>query len=273
MNYLEKLDNNEDKTITSLELLELINIFRQREYEFKIANGIKLGKVEQKNKKYTELVHNDFLKIIADEFDIEIGEGKISLTSYIDTWNRKQPMYVLDLDQAMQLLSRESKFVRKAVLQKLKELQNKIRQLEEQISKENYLKLKIINAKTQEESLYAMNEYQRECVEPLKLENKEMKPKANYYDKVLNSTGTMTVTVMAKDLGMSAIKLNSILQKEKIQYKVGKIWVLYAPYQALGYTDIRTSTIGDVEINTTVWTQKGRKFIYDLLVNKGYIKE
>nr|DAP06166.1 MAG TPA: antirepressor protein [Ackermannviridae sp.] len=71
---------------------------------------------------------------------------------------------------------------------------------------------------------------------------------------------------------MSAIKLNSILQKEKIQYKVGKIWVLYAPYQALGYTDVRTHTIEDVEINTTVWTQKGRKFIYDLLVNKGYIK-
>jgi len=145
--------------------------------------------------------------------------------------------------------------------------------LEEQISKENYLKLKIINAKTQEESLYAMNEYQRECVEPLKIENKEMKPKANYYDKVLNSTGTMTVTVMAKDLGMSAVKLNSILQKEKVQYKVGKIWVLYAPYQALGYTDVRTSTKGDIEINTTVWTQKGRKFIYDLLVKKGYIKE
>lgn len=83
--YLVDLENREDKTITSLELLELINIFRQREYEFKIANGIELGKVEKKNNKYTELVHNDFLKIIADEFDIEIGEGKISLTSYIDT--------------------------------------------------------------------------------------------------------------------------------------------------------------------------------------------
>ena len=29
MNYLEKLDNKEDKTITSLELLELINIFSE----------------------------------------------------------------------------------------------------------------------------------------------------------------------------------------------------------------------------------------------------
>ena len=210
--------------------------------------------------------------IIRDEFEEEISLQKILESTYTNIRGRKYLLFILEIEQAMQILSRESKFVRKAVIQKLKELQNKIRQLEEQISKENYLKLKIINAKTQEESLYAMNEYQRECVEPLKLENKEMKPKANYYDKVLNSTGTMTVTVMAKDLGMSAIKLNSILQKEKIQYKVGKIWVLYAPYQALGYTDVRTSTIGDVEINTTVWTQKGRKFIYDLLVNKGYIK-
>lgn len=266
------LDNKDDKTITSLELLELINIFRQREYEFKKQNKT-LTEAEERKGIFNELLHKDLLRVIRDEFEEEIGQGKISPTYYKDSWNREQVMFLLDLDQAMQLLSRESKFVRKAVIQKLKELQNKIRQLEEQISKENYLKLKIINAKTQEESLYAMNEYQRECVEPLKLENKEMKPKANYYDKVLNSTGTMTVTVMAKDLGMSAIKLNSILQKEKIQYKIGKIRVLYAPYQALGYTDVRTSTIGDVEINTTVWTQKGRKFIYDLLINKGYIKE
>ena len=272
MNYLEKLENKEDKTITSLELLELINIFRQREYEFKKQNKT-LTEAEKRRGHYVELVHKDLLKVINDEFDIEINEGKISLVEYKDKKGESRPMYILDLEQAMQLLSRESKFVRRAVIQKLKELQNRIKQLEEQISKENYLKLKIINAKTQEESLYAMNEYQRECVEPLKIENKEMKPKANYYDKVLNSTGTMTVTVMAKDLGMSAVKLNSILQKEKVQYKVGKIWVLYAPYQALGYTDVRTSTKGDIEINTTVWTQKCRKFVYDLLVKKGYIKE
>lgn len=67
--------------------------------------------------------------------------------------------------------------------------------------------------------------------------------------------------------------MKDLYQKEKVQYKVGKIWVLYAPYQALGYTDVRTSTKEDIEINTTVWTQKGRKFVYDLLVKKGYIKE
>ncbi|QBJ04087.1 antirepressor [Fusobacterium phage Fnu1] len=272
MNYLEKLENKEDKTITSLELLELINIFRQREYEFKNQNKT-LTKAEELRGSCIELRHDTLLDIIRDEFEEEISLQKILESTYTNSRGRKYLLFILELDQAMQILSRESKFVRKAVIQKLKDLQNRIKQLEEQINKENYLKLKIINAKTQEESLYAMNEYQRECVEPLKLENKEMKPKANYYDKVLNSTGTMTVTVMAKDLGMSAVKLNSILKKEKIQYKIGRIWVLYAPYQALGYTDIRTSTKGDSEINTTVWTQKGRKFVYDLLVKKGYIKE
>ena len=210
MNYLEKLDNKEDKTITSLELLELINIFRQREYDFKKQNKT-LTEAEKKRGHYVELLHKDLLDIIKDEFQEDINERKISPISYRDKMNREQPMFVLTLDYASQVLSRESRFVRRAIINKLKELQNRIRQLEEQISKENYLKLKIINAKTQEESLYAMNEYQRECVEPLKLENKEMKPKANYYDKVLHSTGTMSVTIMAKDLGMSAVKLNSIL--------------------------------------------------------------
>lgn len=272
MNYLEKLENKEDKTITSLELLDLINIFRQREYEFKKQNKT-LTKSEELKGSCIELRHDTLLDIIRDEFEEEISLQKILGSTYTNSRGRKYLLFILEIEQAMQILSRESKFVRKAVIQKLKELQHRIRQLEEQISKENYLKLKIVNAKTQEESLYAMNEYQRECVEPLKIENKEMKPKANYYDKVLNSTGTMTVTVMAKDLGMSAVKLNSILQKEKVKYKVGKILVLYAPYQALGYTDVRTSTKGDIEINTTVWTQKGRKFVYDLLVKKRYIKE
>lgn len=272
MNYLEKLENKEDKTITSLELLELINIFRQKEYEFKKQNKT-LTEAENKRGHYVELLHKSLLDIIREEFKEEIDEQKILPISYKDSYNREQLMYTLSLEQGKQVLLRESRFVHKAIIQYIDKLENKVKKLEEQISKENYLKLKIINAKTEEESIYALREYQKECVEPLKIENKEMKPKATYYDKVLNSTGTMTVTVMAKDLGMSAVKLNSILQKEKVQYKVGKIWVLYAPYQALGYTDIRTSTKGDSEINTTVWAQKGRKFVYDLLVRKGYIKE
>lgn len=37
-----------EKTISSLNLVKEINVFRQKEFEYKKENGLKLGKVEKK---------------------------------------------------------------------------------------------------------------------------------------------------------------------------------------------------------------------------------
>ncbi len=98
-------------------------------------------------------------------------------------------------------------------------------------------------------------------------ENKINKPKANYYDKVLNTKGTMSTTQVAKGFGMTAQTLNTYLFNKKVQFKQGDMWVPYREYDGKGYTDVRTFLLDD---NTTkhylVWTEKGRKMIYDLLV-------
>ena len=98
------------QTITSLELLEQINFFRKKE-----------GK---KNL----LKHYDLLKIIRDEFDDEIHKGKIScMFRDVKIGNgatRKEPYYILTISQGKQVLTRESKFVRRAVIHKLEELEN-----------------------------------------------------------------------------------------------------------------------------------------------------
>lgn len=52
----------------------------------------------------------------------------------------------------------------------------------------------------------------------------QQQPKVEYHDKVLCSDGLLTVTEIAKDLGMSAIKLNKILHDIGFQYKQGKSW-------------------------------------------------
>lgn len=70
-------------TITSLELLEQLNFFREKEYEFKFKNNT-LTKAESKKGKFTELLHYDFLKIIRDKFEEEINAGKISAVEYKD---------------------------------------------------------------------------------------------------------------------------------------------------------------------------------------------
>lgn len=95
--------------ITSLEIVEEINRYRK----------------EEGNR--TNLQHKDLLKIIREEFSEEIGEGKISPTSYKDQWNREQPMFVLTLSQARQVLVRESKYVRKSIIHFLETLEEKIK--------------------------------------------------------------------------------------------------------------------------------------------------
>lgn len=97
----------------------------------------------------------------------------------------------------------------------------------------------------------------------------ELQPKATYYDLILQSESLVAISVIAKDYGMSAKKLNSLLHELKVQFKQGSTWLLYQKHASKGYTQSKTHTI-DAERSTmhTYWTQKGRLFIYDLLKNK-----
>ena len=106
MNELVTRIGKEPKeTITSLELLELINKFR----------------IEDVNK--TKLEHKDLLKAIRNEFRKQIGEGKISPTSYKDNWNRNQPKFDLTLKQSLRLLTKESIEVREKVFDYIEKLE------------------------------------------------------------------------------------------------------------------------------------------------------
>ncbi|HFI0419412.1 TPA: phage antirepressor [Streptococcus suis] len=97
----------------------------------------------------------------------------------------------------------------------------------------------------------------------------ELQPKATYYDLILQSESLVAISVIAKDYGMSAKKLNSLLHDLKVQFKQGSTWLLYQKYANKGYTQSKTHTL-DAERSKmhTYWTQKGRLFIYDLLKNK-----
>ena len=105
---------------------------------------------------------------------------------------------------------------------------------------------------------------------------KELKPKAEYTDMVLQSNNTFTIRQIADDYGMSAQEFNKLLNKFEIQYKQSGQWLLYKPYKDKGYacseTTIISKGVGRVRTSMhTKWTQKGRKFIYDLLKCKGIV--
>ena len=102
----------------------------------------------------------------------------------------------------------------------------------------------------------------------------EMKPKASYYDVVLNCKDLISTSAIAKDYGKSAIWMNRYLHDKGVQFKKGDIWLLYQKYAEKGYTSTKTHSYqgfnGDMHTKVhTYWTQKGRLFIYDLLKEDG----
>ena len=97
-----------------------------------------------------------------------------------------------------------------------------------------------------------------DCVE-------ELAPKAKYCDDILQAPEAIPVSFIAKDYGMTAIAFNKLLHSLGVQYKIRHTWLLYARYQDKGYTKSETVKIDDICFVSTLWTQRGRAFLYDLL--------
>lgn len=116
-------------------------------------------------------------------------------------------------------------------------------------------------------ALEAENEAQRQTIA-------DFQPIKQYVDKILSSTGTMTTTQIAADYDMSARLLNKILHEEGVQHNVNGQWILYRKYMGKGYTSSKTVDIvrsngeQDTKLNT-VWTQKGRLMIHEILTKRG----
>ena len=159
---MELMENRE--MITSRDLLKKINELREKEYEEKAKAGT-LTESEIKRGKAVKLKHKSFLNVIRDEFENEItGQNillsedlessnektgvqniletsqqkllpitnvKIYVSKYKDKSGKENEMFVLALNKAKQVLMRESKFVRKAVIEYIDYLENQNRQLEE----------------------------------------------------------------------------------------------------------------------------------------------
>ncbi|MDF0102379.1 phage antirepressor, partial [Staphylococcus pseudintermedius] len=111
--------------------------------------------------------------------------------------------------------------------------------------------------------IHVLTEFKKEREGRLVAEQqvKELKPKATYYDLVLQNKSLLSVSKIAKDYGMSARALNKLLHELGVQYKQGDIWLLYAKHQDKGYTQTSTYALDEKHSKvTTKWTQKGRLF-------------
>ena len=99
-----------------------------------------------------------------------------------------------------------------------------------------------------------------------------LRPKADYYDTILQCPYAMPVTIIAKDYGMTAQGFNKLLHRLHIQYKVRKTWVLYRWHSDKGYTVSKTYLVdGERVAIHTQWTQAGRLFLYEQLKRQGIL--
>ena len=101
------------ETVTSRELLEQINMFREQEGKSKLENY-------------------DLKKIIRKELKKDFNAGKISCIKETDSRGREQDIYILTFSQGKRVLLRESPTVRQAVIEYINKLENAIIKLQEQ---------------------------------------------------------------------------------------------------------------------------------------------
>ena len=100
---------------------------------------------------------------------------------------------------------------------------------------------------------------------------KELAPKADYTDKVLQSKTTLTFSQVALDLGLRSIHvLTRFLSSRGVIYRQSGQWLVASKFREGGYFETRTHLINhdDKRVETkiyTVVTEKGREWLHTII--------
>ena len=212
----------------------------------------------------------------------KINEGNFSLVEYKDKKGETRPCYSLNKEECLYIATKFNDEARAKLIKRWKELEEQHRKPS---VPQNYLEAlkSLVKSEEEKQQLALQNKRQQATILTISKENTElgnkiieMLPKVSYYEQILQSNATMTITQIAQDYGMSAIKLNLLLSDMKIQHKVRGQWILYGQFLHGGYVHsraidiIRSDGRHDVKYNTE-WTTKGRIFLYEALKAKGIL--
>jgi hypothetical protein len=263
--------------ITSLELAEQINAFRKQEGKAAI------------------LAHGDLIKIIKNELDEEIAAGEVSSGSYKDKNNQARPMYIIPLEQAKQILTRESKMVRKAVMKYIRALEQElINNRKSDVNLQELIQLATINYQN-------MVEYNKTLIETnsrmsvldskvdtidkriTKIEvaiEKNEKEKKHQIDEIRNANLDMTRNIRlvnieyykAKDIAQEANnRMNTTYwtshKVNKSLVEAGVIWTQENGSHKLVDSHIGTG-LTKSGLVATDWTSDGVEFVLEVLESK-----
>ena len=217
-----------EMTMTSLEFMEIIN-----------AERVAAGESEHEPRK--------FLAKVQDELDLDDTGKKFRLNS-----NRTESAYYdLTIDQMMLVGMRESKSVRRNVLDKLKSMQ-----------------------KPQIPQTYAAALLEAGRL-ALELEQSQQQlalaaPKADVFDKVIERENLLNATQVAQQVGMSAVKMNKQLDVIGGVYSksVKRGRTFCHGWVESGYGEMK---IGESGYPQALFTTKGSLRVVELFTSEGVI--
>lgn len=221
--------------------------------------------------------HAHIMRDIRTLLDQGVAESNFGLGSYKDKNNQERPCYELTKKGCLILASGYDALLREKIINRWEELETKER-TGGFVVPQTFSQALMLAAKQQEQIEEQKAALAQQGEEIVKLSNEvmTMKPKATYYDLILNNPSTVTITQIAQDYGMSAKKFNQILCDFRIQHKVNKQWILYADNINKGYVQSKPTNIPlangtEKVVYNTEWTQKGRIFLYEKLKQAGIL--
>ena len=231
----------------------------------------------------------DAIRDIVKGYAEKSADPMFEETTYINEQNKQSyPMFVMNQDGftllAMGFNGKKAMEFKLKYIEAFNAMKRQIEQSNPSVP-QNYLEAlkSLVKAEEEKQQLALENKKQQEQIVTISKANMElgskiteMLPNVSYYDKILQSNATMTVTQIAQDYGMSAMRLNKELESMRIQHKVRGQWILFAQFLEGGYVHSRAVDIvrsdgrHDVKYNTE-WTTKGRIFLYESLKAKGIL--
>ena len=219
---------NPEKTMSSIELREIINAARAEHKESQVENS-------------------HFLKRIEDELEGELGGTKTFRPAQGGTPMR---YYELTRDQCTLVGMRESKGVRRNVLAKLKELE-----LKSQLSAIPQTKAELLRyaADLEEEKQAALEQLEA------------AKPAVEFVGRYVEAAGTMTFREVAKVLGLKQHELRQLEVEHKIMYQINGRWTPYQHQIDAGRFAVKTGSADNGHAFTQArYTPKGVEYMAKL---------
>lgn len=178
-----------------------------------------------------------------------LGDYKFVLSKYITVQNKEQPLYVLTKKESLLLASGYNPILRAKIIDRWEELENQVS------LPQNY-----------KEALQHLI-VQVEKNEQLQLDNKKMKPKADYFDELVDRNLLTNFTETSKELKIKRRDLINTLIEKKFLYRNKKGTLVPYAKKNKGYFEVKESfrTDSDWAGVQTFVTPKGKEMIMKLL--------